>query len=398
MKILRIIYDWPPPWAGLVPGPFEITRTQAKLGHVIDVFCGRWPKSGPIEQVPGVTLHSFMREPLPGTLNLTTSFLLFSYYLKWRKKNNVDLIHSHGHFAIWIYLYRLLLKKFFPGAKELKTPLVVHFHNTVEGREQKLKQKNSPIKWYSQYISWPLGKLSDKWAVQVGDALIFAGVDNRDQAINYYNANPSKCFVLENGVNTRMFSSITREEWEKTRRELNLDPLDKVILNTGMMLERKNIHLLVEALIHLPENYKLMLVGPGDPDYLQRLTDLITKHHLQNRVIRVGYTPYLEQPISYQASDIFVLPSSFEGFPKVVMESLSCGVPILVSGFKFQEDIEGVHYITNLNASDIATQIKEIVENPNRVNVSKINNLYSWEAKMREVDKIYEFAKNSINK
>ena len=242
MKILRIIYDWPPPWHGLAPAPYEMSKAQVKLGHTLDVFCGRWPKAGPIEQLEGVTLHPFLREPVPGTLNLTISPLVFFYYLNWRRKNSVDIIHSHGHFAIWLYLYRLILKKLFPWAKELKTPLVVHFHNTVEGREEQLQSKGSPIKWYSKTIVWPIAKLSDKWAVQVADACIFVSQDNKDQAIKYYSADSAKCFVVESAVNTQVFKPINREEFEKTRRELNLDPLDKVVLNAGVMLERKNIH------------------------------------------------------------------------------------------------------------------------------------------------------------
>ena len=46
MKILRIVYDWPPPWYGLAPAPYEMTVAQTKLGHTIDVFCGRWPRAG----------------------------------------------------------------------------------------------------------------------------------------------------------------------------------------------------------------------------------------------------------------------------------------------------------------------------------------------------------------
>jgi len=30
MNILRLIYDWPPPWDGLAPAPFEISRAQAE--------------------------------------------------------------------------------------------------------------------------------------------------------------------------------------------------------------------------------------------------------------------------------------------------------------------------------------------------------------------------------
>ena len=35
MNILRICYEYPPPWEGLTPGPYEISNFQIKIGHRI---------------------------------------------------------------------------------------------------------------------------------------------------------------------------------------------------------------------------------------------------------------------------------------------------------------------------------------------------------------------------
>ena len=154
---------------------------------------------------------------------------------------------------------------------------------------------------------------------------------------------------------------------------MGLDNLDKVILNNGAMIERKNIHLLVEALSFLSEEYKLLLVGPGDKDYLYMLDKLISDKNLGKRVLRVGYTPYPQLPIAFQASDIFVLPSSYEGLPKVVMQSLGCGVPALVSGFKIATHIDGLYYLTEVTPQQIAVQIKEILGERRPVDILKIS-------------------------
>ncbi|MFA6982153.1 MAG: glycosyltransferase family 4 protein [Patescibacteria group bacterium] len=390
MKILRIIYDWPPPWDGLAPHPYELTAAQAKMGHKFFIFCGRWPNAGKIEELENVTLVPFYREPFPGTLNITISIWMFFYYLSWRRKNAVDLVHSHGHFAIWIYLYRLLLKKYFPNAKELKTPLVVHFHNTVEGRKQAALKKGSKINPVSKYLSWPLARLSDKWSVRVAEHCIFVSQDTLDDAVKYYGADPKKCSVVESGVNTDIFKSVGVEEKDKTRHELGLDPIDKVVVNHGIMVERKGIHLLVEALNYLPIQYKLLLVGSGNPAYLEKINNRIKELKLVNRVVQVGYTPYPHTPIAFQAADIFVLPSQFEGLPKVLMQSLSCGIPALVSGFKLSEDIRGIVYLENTEPTYIAQKIREIVENPPEVDRSKVVSEYSWEERAYKVEKVYD--------
>jgi glycosyltransferase involved in cell wall biosynthesis len=189
-----------------------------------------------------------------------------------------------------------------------------------------------------------------------------------------------------------MFTKVGQEEFEKTRRDLNLEKLDKVILYNGAMVERKNIHLLIEAAKLLPQNYKLLLVGPGDIEYLKKITDLIRMGHLTGRVVRAGYTPYPEIPISFQAADLFVLPSSFEGFPKVVVQSLSCGVPALVSGFKAKDEIKGLFYLDNLEPENIAKQIRQIIEDPQlrEVDTNFVRNNFSWEVKARQVEEVYQ--------
>ncbi len=393
MKICRIIYDWPPPWGGLGPHPYEVTLAQTKLKHKIDIFCGRWPKAGAIEKIEGVKFHTALREPFPATISFTSSVILFFQYIFWRKTNKPDIIHSHGHFAIWIYLYRLILMRFFPWSEELSIPLIVHFHNTASGRWAAMLANGKYISPHSKFIQWPLQVISDKWAIRTASACIFVSRDNLEEAKKYYQADMRRCFVVESGVNTDLFVPMGDEEKEKSRKELNYDIYDKVILYHGMILERKNVHVLVDAIKLLPDIYKLLIVGQSDPVYEQKIRQSIMQNKLEDRITIIGYTPYPHVPIAYQVSDVFVLPSSWEGLPKVVMQGLACGIPCLVSGFKLTDNINGLIYLENLEAQTIARQIQDIVTNRPAVNVDLIRQKYSWDYKVNEIEQVYAFAK-----
>ena len=392
MKILRIVYDWPKPWQGLAPAPYELTCAQTKLGCNVDVMCGYWPKSGGEEKPENVKVHTIIREPCPGTVFFTSSVILFFRYLLWRKRNKVDVIHSHGHFAIWIYLYRLILQKLFPWAKELKTPLVVHFHNIAQSRKDKLEKTGAEIKDFSKNVSWPMEIFSNRISLQVSAANIFVSEENKNDAIKYYSADPRRCFVVETGVNPALFKPVGGEEREKSRRDLGLDIYDKVILNHGIMSDRKNIVALVEALSFLPHEYKLLLVGSGSTEYLTKIDGSIKAKNLEDRVTKTGYTPYPQIPIACQVSDVFCLPSSWEGLPKAVMEALACGVPSIVSGFRLSEPLDGLFYLDNIDPQNIAEKIRSVVESKPEVDINKVVSLYSWERRAQEIDKIYEFA------
>lgn len=391
MKILRIIYDWPPPWIGLVPQPYEITVSQAKLGHDVTVFCGRWPKAGELIVPNGVKVFPFWREPFKGAMYFTTGLMMFLKYLSWRRTNRPDIVHIHQHFGFWIYVYRKFLLRFARSSDELKIPIVAHFHITIAGRKESLFKKGEQPKPLSKYLDWPLAEKADRWAVELADAYIFTSENTKEEAIKFYNASQSKCFVVETGVNTDTFRIVGQEEREKSRADLGLDIYDKVVLNVGMTVKRKNLHLLVEALSFLPIQYKLMFVGygSGDEDYTDELDRLIEQKGLSERVLKVGYTPYPQTPISYQLADIFVLPSSFEGLPKVVMESLACGTPVLASGFKVSENINGLNYITNQDPKSIAQEIQLIVDSKQEVDVFKVQTMYSWDVKAQQIQNIY---------
>ena len=258
-----------------------------------------------------------------------------------------------------------------------------------------MEESGASIKPQSKYLAWPLAMFSDRLAVQVAAACIFVSEENKKEAIKYYKVDPQKCFVVESGVNSSLFKPVGDEEKEKTRKDLGLDMLDKVVLNYGAVVERKNVHLLVDALPYLPALYKLILAGDGDPAYIETINEMIKKKNLADRVLRVGYIPYPQVPVAIQASDVFVLPSSWEGLPKVVIESLACGVPCLVSGFKLSEDVKGVYYLDDLDPKYIAKRIVEIVENIREVDVNKMVSLYSWDQKVLQIEQIYEFAKKN---
>lgn len=389
MKILRIFYDWPGAWNGLAPAGYEITNEQLKQGHSITLMCGKWAKNPPYP-LNNLNIIPILREPLEGTIYFTSSVILFFKYFFWRNQYKVDVIHSHGHFAIWIYLYRKLVKNIPYLNFEYEPLFVTHFHNTFKGRWENLKNEGKTIKWFSEKVAWPLGIMSDKWAIQTSDLCVFVSQNLLDEAVKYYNADLSKCIVLENGVNTDLFKKVNTIERDKTRKELGYDDMDFVIINYGNMVARKNIINLVESLRYLPINYKLLLIGSGPKDYTDQIDKVIIDNLLGSRIKKIAYTPYPELPIPIQSSDLFVLPSDFEGLPKVVLEALACEIPVLASGFKFTDDLGGVIYLKDKDPKFIAEEIKRISENKPQIDINSFRTKFSWKNRIFILNNLYK--------
>ena len=361
MRILRIFYDWPGEWSGLAPAGYEMTKEQVLRGNQVTLMCGFWKNTPPVT-IPNLKIISIYRELLPGTIYFTSSILLFLKYFFWRNTFKVDVIHSHGHFAIWIYFYRKLIKNIpYLNNYEREPLFVTHFHNTFKGRWEALKREGKPISWVSEKIAYPLGILSDKWALATSDVCIFVAENLLIEAIKYYKADINKCVVVENGVNVELFKPVSPIEKSKTKKEVGFDDLDKVIINYGKLVPRKNIVNLILSLNYLPPTYKLMLIGEAPYNYEQEIVNAITDNLLVKRVKKYPPARYTDVPVFLQVSDVFVLPSDFEGMPKVILESIASKVPAIYSGFQFKEPIKGAVLLEDKSPEAIANKIKEIV-------------------------------------
>ena len=143
--------------------------------------------------------------------------------------------------------------------------------------------------------------------------------------------NRNKVFIALNTVDTLLFEEIpktNKDKIETLRKALGLEK-KKVILYVGSLEIRKK----VDDLLRIFEGIKgklpatsLLLVGDG-PDK-QRLVELCRRKGIDNDVKFIGWTDYLDIPLYYALSDVFVLPSQ-GGI--TVMEAIASGKPVIVS-------------------------------------------------------------------
>ncbi len=96
--------------------------------------------------------------------------------------------------------------------------------------------------------------------------------------------------------------------------------------------EHKGQDRVLAALPYLLEkipNAVYLIVGGGTDD---RVNAVLEKHpELVNNVVFTGPAPNEARTDYYNLGDVYVLPSKYEGFSIVFIESLSCGVPVIAS-------------------------------------------------------------------
>ncbi len=158
--------------------------------------------------------------------------------------------------------------------------------------------------------------------------------------------------VLNNGINSDKFY-FDSELRNKIRNDLKFKSNDIILVNVSRIDYPKNQKFLIDIMTKLSDNYKLFLIGDGkDFNYLKKYSESL---NLDN-VIFLGDIDNVNDYLC--ASDLFLLPSFYEGFCISLIEALFTGLPcvindVLVKNFQYPVQIsinnidEWVNYIKN---------------------------------------------------
>ncbi len=137
-----------------------------------------------------------------------------------------------------------------------------------------------------------------------------------------------KISVIPNGIDPNNFYRLDRAE---ARRKLDICPNQKMLVTVGQLIERKGIHILLDALNQIKKNgnldFSTYIIGNGD--MYSSLSDQIDRYGLDSRVKLAGEVKNKELIYWYNAANTFFLGSSREGWPNVIGEALACGVPVV---------------------------------------------------------------------
>lgn len=127
--------------------------------------------------------------------------------------------------------------------------------------------------------------------------------------------------VIPNSIDTNVFRPVDRQQ---ARAVLNFPQEDKIILfvSQSLAVRRKGFALLQESLAKIEYSGNLTVCTMGDWKGGDNLGHI---NHLSLGTV----TDELLLSIVYSAADVFVFPSIEDNLPNVILESLSCGTPVV---------------------------------------------------------------------
>jgi len=149
-----------------------------------------------------------------------------------------------------------------------------------------------------------------------------------------------KLVYIPNGIDMEEFHPVGKNERLRLKKKLGITPEYLVFLFIGGVIRRKGVDLLVKSWGKVIKNFpfsKLIIIGPKDEKdaiinekYLtENLWQYLKDRQLDNTVIFTGYLTDVKEYI--QICDIFILPSSKEALPTVLIEAMACGTSIVAT-------------------------------------------------------------------
>jgi len=117
------------------------------------------------------------------------------------------------------------------------------------------------------------------------------------------------------------------------KKALNIGE-QRVLIYVGRFTSFKGFHLLAMAFLKLtqecPAAYKLLIIGGNDPVHGSGLNESYENDFFSHAdVINIGFTKEVAKYLAI--ADLMIFPSSREGVPVCILESLSMGVPVITS-------------------------------------------------------------------
>lgn len=208
--------------------------------------------------------------------------------------------------------------------------------------------------------------LASRLMARSGCRLVAVSAELREQLLRS-GVPPQQVETVYNGTE---FGSRPDQEkfWAaEARAELGIRPQARVAGLVGSISDFKGARLLIDAAAQVaatcPDAH-FLLVGPGEPDYVEGLRGAVRGLGLEERIHFTGRRTDVERLVC--AMDIVTLPSEFEGCSMAVVEAMALGKPVVVTRVGGNPEIvrDGVSgFLIERSSSALASTLLRLFQN-----------------------------------
>lgn len=263
---------------------------------------------------------------------------------------NYDLIHIT---AVWNFPVLIAgIISLFKNRPFIISPRGALYKESVNFRKRRIKKI-----YYKLLIKGLLNK---------SNAIHFTSDFDRDRFFEFTKIQ-HKNFIVPNGIELEKLSNQIILSGNSQKYKLYKNR--KYMLYLGRINTIKGLDILIKAFAKMSSEFKdinLILAGPDNEHYSQNLMNIILAMNLENRIYFTGLLGYEEKIDFLKNALIFILPSYSENFGNVVIESMACETPVIISdnvGIYKEVEKANAGLIVKTDIYDLYNGIKRLIEN-----------------------------------
>jgi glycogen synthase len=316
MRILILSWEYPPRIVGgLGKHVHRLSLALAEAGHTVHVVTRDHPDAPLEEEIDGVHVVRVGEYPpmvpfdelIPWVMQFNVGVL--ERATKLLLEEEVDLVHAHD----WLVGYAAA------GVKNLfDLPLVSTVHATEYGRHQ-------------GYLPGPMNKLIHQiewWLTYESRRTITCSRYMHDQIQEIFQLPADKLDVISNGVD---LDAVHKPDGIEEFRAERLADGEKMIFFAGRLEYEKGVQTVLDALPLVDQQVPVRFFVAGVGTHEQALREHVERDGLDGRVEFLGFVPDEELAMFYAAADLAVVPSLYEPFGMVALETMAAGTPCIAA-------------------------------------------------------------------
>ncbi|MGZ6510598.1 MAG: glycosyltransferase family 4 protein [Actinomycetota bacterium] len=316
MRTLILSWEYPPRIVGgLGKHVHRLSTALADAGHEVHVVTRDHPDAPSEEIVDGVHIIRAGEYPPAITFeDLVPWVLQFNIAVQEAAtslllETEIDVVHAHD----WLVAYAAAAVK-----NCFEVPLVSTVHATEYGRHQ-------------GWLPGPMNKLIHQvewWLTYEARRVITCSEYMRDQVHEIFQLPAAKQDVIPNGVDMHEFDRPA--DVEEFRARL-VQGKEKIIFFAGRLEYEKGVQTVLDALPLLLNDQQVRFYIAGVGTHADELKAHAARAGLADRVHFLGFIEEAELRMYYAAADLAVVPSLYEPFGMVALETFASGTPCIAA-------------------------------------------------------------------
>ena len=234
-------------------------------------------------------------------------------------------------------------------------------------------------------------------SVKKASKVISVSENTKNDIANYFKIKKNKINVIYEGADSQFKVITDNQKLVEIKKRYNI--IKPFIFYTGVWRNHKNLVGLIKAFSILKNKYKLdyqLVLGGKEDPYYPEVREIWEKLELENEIIRTGFIDQKDLPLFYNATETFIIPSFYEGFGLIGLESMACGTPVVSSNTTSLPEILGdaAIYFNPNSPKEMAKKIKLVLTDEKLYNELKEKGFkqvekYSWKKMGEETIILY---------